>query len=87
MAYTTFNPYLDGYIISYPNGDVSLERQPLEFSGDYLVHTVLEGETIQSIAFRYYGDSGYWFYIADINNIFNSFVDLVEGMELLIPKI
>lgn len=82
-----YNPYSDSVVILFDNNDIILERQTLKKIKDVLVHTVKEGETIQSIAFQYYGDSGYWVYICDLNHIFNPFVELKEGMEIYIPSI
>ena len=80
------SPYSEGYIVKFQDGSVSLDRTPkTQLSNTPRIHTVLEGETIQSIAFQYYGDSGYWADIADINNIFNPFTDLEDGMEIIIP--
>jgi nucleoid-associated protein YgaU len=36
-------------------------------------HVVSLGETLQSIAFKYYGDSGYWGDIAEFNGIMDPF--------------
>lgn len=82
-----FNPYSDSVAILFDNGDIILVRQIQKKINNTIVHTVKEGETIQSIAFQYYGDSGYWVYICDINNIFNPFVELEEGMQIYIPSI
>lgn len=82
-----FNPYSDSVAILFDNDDIILERNSNKRVKNTVVHTVKEGETIQSIAFQYYGDSGYWVYIADINNIFNPFTELEEGMEIYIPSI
>lgn len=82
-----FNPYSDSVAILFDNGDIILERQIQKKINNTIVHTVKEGETIQNIAFQYYGDSGYWVYICDINNIFNPFVELEEGMQIYIPSI
>lgn len=81
------DPYTNGYIISYENGDISLERIPTYQVNQQLVtvHTVLEGETLQSIAYKYYGDSGYWSLLADVNEIFNPFAELEKDMEIIIP--
>lgn len=87
MSTTMSNPYEDSYGIKYKDGDVSLERRD-EFhdvTSDSFFHTVLEGETIQSIAYKYYGDSGKWYIIADVNSIYNPFTELEAGMEILIP--
>lgn len=82
-----YNPYSNSIAILFDDGDVVLERQVQKKVSNTLVHTVKEGETIQSIAFQYYGDSGYWVHICDVNNIFNPFVELEEGMEIYIPSI
>lgn len=80
------SPYSDSFVIKYPDGDISVERNRSSIPLDYVIHTVLEGETIQSIAFQYYGDSGMWGVIADANDILNPFEDLHEDMELIIPN-
>jgi nucleoid-associated protein YgaU len=51
-----------------------------------IVHTLLEGETLQSVAFRYYGDSGLWADIADANNIIDPFTEVYRGKQLIIPN-
>lgn len=80
------SPYDDAYIIKFPNGDLALERNKADIPSNHVIHTVLEGETIQSIAFRYYGDSGFWGVIADANDILNPFEDLHADMQLIIPN-
>lgn len=82
------SPYDEAYGLQYDNGDVSLERIPYTYTktDSDLYHTVLSGETIHSIAFRYYGDSGLWYIITDANNIYNPITEIVEGLELLIPN-
>ena len=82
------DPYLNSVVIDFNDGDLWLERQPVNLLAidDYqAIHTVMEGETLQSIAFKYYGDSGRWCDIADINSIYDAFEDLEEGMQLYIP--
>lgn len=79
------SPYDNSYIIEYPDGDITLERRPAETYSDAKVHTVLPGETIQSISFQYYKDSGYWGAIADVNDILNPFEDLQPGLQIAIP--
>lgn len=80
--------YVGGNIIKYPEGDISLQRRkvPYSISQDDQFHTVVDGENLTDIAFRYYGDPIQWFNIADVNNIFNPF-DLVVGSNLVIPTL
>ena len=81
-------PYMDSYPIDYQDGDVSVERRGVDGLPAHTqrsIHTVKDGETIQSIAYQYYGDSGYWGIIADVNRIYDPFEDVVADMELIIP--
>lgn len=81
------SPYQNVYALQYDNNDVSLERIPYEHmaSPQDIIHTILEGETITSIAYQYYKDSGKWYIIADTNNIYNPIADLKVGQEIIIP--
>lgn len=81
-------PYDNSYGLNYNDGDTSLERIPFTYtsSENDIYHTVIEGETIQSIAYRYYRDSGLWYVIADANSIYNPFEELKEGLQLIIPN-
>lgn len=58
----------------------------LDTNSTQQLHTVLPGETLQSIAVKYYGDSGKWYYIAERNQILNPFKEVTDGMLLIIPK-
>lgn len=83
------SPYNNAHILQYDNGDYSLERNiPKIISSDKdKIHTIMDGETLQSIAFRYYGDSGYWYQIAEANGIINplSEKEIFIGRRLRIP--
>ena len=86
MAY--YDPYSNSVVFDLGGGDISLERVAKQagFSTTYTaIHTVKEGETIQGIAYQYYGDSGRWVDIADYNSIYFPFRDLKTGMKLFIP--
>jgi nucleoid-associated protein YgaU len=81
------DPYENAYGIQYDDGDYSMEKNiPLVLTSDLdKVHTVMDGETLHSIAYRYYGDSGYWYQIAEANKIINPFEEVKKGMQLKIP--
>ena len=81
------SPYDKGFTLNYGDGDYSLESYPLLIpsSPNDFQHTLKEGETLQNIAYRYYGDSGKWYIIAEYNNIINPFTELKGGMVLMIP--
>ena len=84
----TTSPYKasDSIEIHYPDGEYSVER--LDKKGSLkdtgIIHTVIEGETLQNIANKYYGDSGRWGDIATINDIIDP-LDIESGMVLQIP--
>lgn len=83
------SPFDDATVITYEEGDVSLESNSLDISttGNNIIHTVLEGQTLQNIAYKYYRDSGLWYVIAQVNGILNPFSDeLYPGQQLNIPN-
>lgn len=85
------SPYDNSYLMTLPSGEVvtspydqsDLNNQ----SSDNILdtHIVKEGETLQSIAYRYYGDSGYWHKIVAFNHIVNPF-ELKPYTKLFIPS-
>ena len=86
MATTTPYNVDDTFILNYPDGEYSLERLDKTYllKAPDVTHTVIEGETLQSIAFKYYKDSGRRGDIATINEIVDPF-DIAPGMNLIIP--
>lgn len=81
MAY---NPFTNSLAYDCGDNDIILERMPTSDKTYRYIHTVLPGETLQSIAFKYYGISGAWGEIADLNSIYNA-LDLEPGTQILIP--
>lgn len=81
------SPYNNAYALKYNDGDYSLEaKSPIvPESPNDIQHTVKDGETLQNIAFRYYGDSGKWYIIAEANKILNPFKELEMGNLIRIP--
>lgn len=82
------DPYSNGLIITYNEGDVSLERIPPQFvdNAEDRSHIVRDEETLTSIAQQYYKDGKYWYFIADKNNLLDIF-SLQTGQELIIPHL
>lgn len=76
----------DAYRLSYPDGEYSLERDIKEntLQASEITHLVLEGETLQNISFKYFGDSGRWGDIATLNGIVDPF-NIKTGRNLIIP--
>lgn len=86
MATTTpYNPD-DCFVLNYPDGEYSLERfdKTSELRASDVTHIVLEGETMQSIAHKYYKDSGRWGDILTFNNFIDPF-EVEPGTVLVIP--
>ena len=81
------SPYNNAYALKYNDGDYSLEAKPpiVPESPNDIQHTVKDGETLQNIAFRYYGDSGKWYIIAEANKILNPFKNLEMETLIRIP--
>jgi len=82
------DPYSNGLIITYKEGDEALERIPSQFvdNAEDKSHIVRDEDTLTSIAQQFYKDGKYWYMIADRNNILDIFT-LITGQELVIPHI
>ncbi len=82
--------YDNGFIIYYTEGDQAIYRNPLVFKGSVsdVFHTIREGETLLTIARKFYGTSFSWFVIADANpEVIDDIFSLPVGEVILIPKI
>ena len=74
--------------------DITIEGQPEQIGGQNptshsidsrRVHTMIEGDTLQSVAYRELGSPGYWRAIADLNGIDDP-LRVAAGTALLIPS-
>lgn len=87
LRLTNNNLYANGKVINISEGRALLKREKITYpfkSDRDQNHVIIAGETLSSIAQKYYGDSKLWFVLADINNIYNP-LDLQRGFILLIP--
>lgn len=82
------NPYYYGSVFIFPDGSMSLDRDPIIYSRSDKdrYYTVGDGEFIDSIAYEAYGNSKEWWKIADVNGILFPF-DLPIGETLVIPDL
>lgn len=84
------SPYDQAVLNEYGDGsDPTLDLEDLDVidTANSVVHTVVDGQTLQNIAYQYYHDSGLWYIIALANNISNPFSDeLFAGQQLKIPN-
>lgn len=86
---TYTNPYLNADIISFDDGSRVLKRNPIEYvpsAGKDIIHTIMENDTLWTIANLRYGDDKWWYVIYDVNNLYNPF-DLQMGLDLIIPDL
>ena len=82
--------YDNGFIIYHTEGDQATYRDSLIFKGsvDDTFYTIREGESLLSIARKFYRSSYSWFIIADANPVVIADIfDLPVGEVILIPKI
>ncbi len=83
------NPYTYSQPVEFDDGDLALDRSSLSIMSlltpGTRTHTVLPGETVHSIAFKYYGDSGRWADICDVNSIYDPWTELEAGKVIYIP--
>ena len=79
--------YSKGYVLTYVEGDSSLERDKIEYKSDTgdALHVFIEGQTLSMLSYRYYGESKYWYLIADCNEIENPLF-IEPGTQLIIPN-
>lgn len=60
----------------------------LDTDGEYVEHKIAETDTLESLAFKYYGRPDYYWVIAMFNNINDSFMKLSDKYETVkIPVI
>ena len=55
----------------------------LKTDGEYVAHKVAETDTLESIAFKYYGRPDYYWVIAMFNKINDSFMKLSDSFEII----
>lgn len=51
----------------------------------YVMHTVKNGESLDSIALYYYNNPTYYWMLCDFNHFDDPFIDLKEGQRIKIP--
>ena len=77
--------YSSGYVYDTP------QIQTLNGSGNYAAGggtvTVMQGETLQSLAQRVYGNSSQWYVLADANGLSDPDAPLIAGTQLNTPKV
>jgi nucleoid-associated protein YgaU len=70
-------------------GVVSLAQRPMPPAQDYpdaLQHRVVASETLDQLAFKYYGREDLWWRIADANGL-STITDCAPGDSLIVPPL
>ena len=82
------NPYVVGFVLDFGDDSPVLKRKLINYqtSEKDQFHVVRNFDTLDALAFKFFGDSKYWWIIADINQILNPF-ELELGTVLLIPDL
>jgi nucleoid-associated protein YgaU len=80
--------YKKAKIFSFSEGDFNLVRTPYHHipSSEDKVYQVIEGDRLDTLAFKFYNNSRLWYILADTNNIINPF-ELEIGQSLIIPHL
>lgn len=83
---STYSPYHTAKVLEFEAGErLIFANTEKPISVNPITHTVLPGETLQSISYKYYGDSGYWAQILLANDLLNPLAELEAGKQLIIP--
>lgn len=82
------NPYSNGFIFQYDDGDSLLERDNIDVPSSRTdkYYTVKAEDDLLTIAFWFYGSSKWYWVIKEANKIDNAF-DISIGTTLLIPDL
>lgn len=64
--------------------DARVPKDNSALVGETIVYRVKPGDTLDLLAFQFYGNEIYWYLIADANDIFFAH-DLVPGRDIIIP--
>lgn len=80
------SPFDNATVLAYDEDEVLIfAKTDKPLLTNPTIHTVLPGENLTSISWKYYGDSGNWAKIALANDILNPFIELIPGQQIYIP--
>jgi hypothetical protein len=82
------NPYAVGTIIDFGDGELLLEREPIDVprSINDRYYTTIENEKLHDVAFSAWGNSKWYWALMDVNEIDFPF-DIPIGTSLLVPDL
>jgi len=89
------SPYQNGTIVDWAViGDDTLTGKELfrldflsieDLGDDYDIYTTQQGDELDELSFRFYGDDRFWWILADVNDLQFIF-DLEPNIKLIIPS-
>lgn len=82
------NPYADGTVFTFPEGDNQLTRSPLVYtkSPKDRTYTVSQGDDLWTISYNAYGNSK-WYWVIQEVNAYLSAIDITMGDVIIIPDL
>ena len=94
MATTTLrlpeeNMFSNGYIIDLGDGRQLLKVDPVVYTPSAakdITHTFIQGDSLDALAYKHYGNSKWWHILGYVNGIVDPF-DIPIGTILLIPDL
>lgn len=54
---------------------------------DNITHPIVQSDTWQSIAYRYYGDALLWWVVVDFQAVYDPTITLVPGERVVLPSL
>ena len=81
--------YDRGHLVDFGDGEVVVYRNTINYtqSVNDEYYPIAYGDTLLSIARKFYGNSSLWFMVADVNDNIEDIFALPEGDTILIPSI
>ena len=61
-------------------------REMRKFNEEGQIHEFTEGDTLDGIAFNYYGDSQLWWVLLEANSKYRSEIEIRYGDEIFVPS-
>lgn len=87
MEYSINSRYLNAEILNDGETAYCKSRKPLSFSSkDAHYHTFSAGDTLEGIAYTYYGNESLYWVVLDANPKYMSELDIQVGDILIIPQ-
>lgn len=78
--------YVDGRIVSQPDGEVVAYRNFPKIFSDQVAYTWVQSDRLDRLAARFLGSGDLWWMIMDANPLIQNPGDIRPGMQIRIPR-